>query len=127
MIKQYPVFFVLCLSFCVGIVHARERTIWASNYPLSFFAETISGKPEIVIFPEIKGDPAFWEPNTADILTMQQSDIILLNGATYEKWLTGVALPKRKIVDTSKAFKEQYIKMKEAPDHSHGPGGEHSH
>ncbi len=96
MMKQYSIFFVLCLSFCVGIVHAEERTIWASNYPLSFFAEKISGKPEIVIFPEIEGDPAFWEPNTADILTMQQSDIILLNGATYEKWLTGVALPKRR-------------------------------
>jgi zinc transport system substrate-binding protein len=125
--KQFSIFFVLCLSFCVGIVHAEERTIWASNYPLSFFAEKISGKPEIVIFPEIEGDPAFREPNTADILTMQQSDIILLNGATYEKWLTGVAHPKRKIVDTSKAFKEQYIIMKEAADHSHGPSGEHSH
>ena len=127
MMKQYSILFVLCLSFSVGIVHAEEHTIWASNYPLGFFAEKISGIPEIVIFPEIKGDPAFWEPNTADILTMQQSDILVLNGATYEKWQTGVALPKRKIVDTSKAFKEQYITMKEAADHSHGPGGEHSH
>jgi len=127
MMKNYSIFFVLCLSFCVGIVRAEERTIWASNYPLSFFAEKISGKPEIVIFPEIEGDPAFWEPNTADILTMQKSDILVLNGATYEKWLTGVALSKRKIVDTSKPFKEKYIIMEEAADHSHGPSGAHSH
>ncbi|MHC4153869.1 MAG: metal ABC transporter substrate-binding protein [Planctomycetota bacterium] len=105
----------------------EEVKVFASNYPLSYFAERISGKSEIVIFPEIDGDPAFWEPEPADIIMMQQSDIILLNGATYEKWLTGIALPKRKIVDTSKAFKEQYTIIKEVADHLHGPGGEHSH
>jgi len=56
---------------------SKEVTVFASNYPLSYFAERISGKSEIVIFPEIDGDPAFWEPEPADIITMQQSDIIL--------------------------------------------------
>jgi len=58
---------------------------------------------------------------------MQQSDIILLNGATYEKWQTSVSLPKRNIVDTSKYFHDQLIVMEEAVDHAHGPTGEHSH
>jgi len=107
--------------------YADDVRIFASNYPLSYFAERISGKPEIVIFPEIDGDPAFWEPKPADIITIQQADIILLNGATYEKWQTAVSLPKRKIVDTSKAFRQNFIIMEEAVDHAHGPSGAHSH
>ena len=105
----------------------EEVKVFASNYPLSYFAERISGNSEIVIFPEIDGDPAFWQPKPADIITIQQSDIILLNGASYEKWQTAVSLPKRKVVDTSKGFRAQYIIMEEAVDHAHGPTGAHSH
>ena len=117
---------LILLLFSHG-AFAGEVRIFASNYPLSYFAERISGKSEIVTFPEIDGDPAFWEPKSSDIIKMQQSDLILLNGATYEKWQTAVSLPKRKIVDTSKDFQEQYIVMEEAVDHAHGPSGAHSH
>jgi zinc transport system substrate-binding protein len=116
--------FILCIG---ALAHAEETKVFASNYPLSYFAQRISGNSEIVSFPEIDGDPAFWEPEASDIITMQQSDIILLNGATYDKWQMGVSLPKRKIVDTSKAFHEQLILMEEAVDHAHGPSGAHSH
>ena len=117
----------LCLCVVLPSTHAKEQKIFASNYPLKYFAERISGNSKIVTFPEIDGDPAFWEPKPADIITIQQSDIILLNGATYEKWQTAVSLPKRKVVDTSKAFRQQYIFMEEAVDHAHGPSGAHSH
>ncbi len=119
------IFLVISLSFCA--VDAKEVKIFVSNYPLAYFAQRISGHPEYVIFPEIDGDPAFWEPTPEEITTMQQADIILLNGATYEKWRTKVALPRRKIVDTSKGFKNQYVIMEHAVDHSHGPSGDHSH
>ena len=117
----------MCLFCFSSSVYAQEVKIFASNYPLSYFAQRISGDPGAVIFPEINGDPAFWEPEPSAIISMQQSDIILLNGATYEKWQTAVSLPKRKVVDTSKAFKEEYIMMEEAADHAHGPSGAHSH
>jgi zinc transport system substrate-binding protein len=107
--------------------YADDIKVFSSNYPLSYFAERISGNSEIVVFPEIEGDPAFWEPKPADIIKMQQADIILLNGASYEKWQTSVSIPKRKIVDTSKAFRSKYIFMEEAVDHAHGPSGAHSH
>ena len=127
--KQTVTLTIIILSRCVVLpsTHAKEHKVFASNYPLSYFAERISGNPKIVIFPEIDGDPAFWQPKTADIAAMQQSDIILLNGATYEKWQTSVSLPKRKVVDTSKVFRSQYIVMNQAVDHAHGPGGAHSH
>ncbi len=118
---------VTYLFCCAALVHAEEVKVFASNYPLSYFAERISGNSDIVVFPEIDGDPAFWKPEPADIIAMQQSDIILLNGASYEKWQTAVSLPKRKVVDTSKGFRAQYIIMEEAVDHAHGPTGAHSH
>jgi zinc transport system substrate-binding protein len=127
MTKRLVILLAACLFCCGAVAHAEEVKVFASNYPLSYFAERISGKSEIVIFPEIDGDPAFWEPEPADIITIQQSDIILLNGATYEKWQPAVSLPKRKIVDTSKGFRAQYIIMEEAVDHAHGPTGAHSH
>jgi zinc transport system substrate-binding protein len=115
------------LICCGALVHAEEVKVFASNYPLAYFTERISGNSDIVVFPEIDGDPAFWGPKPADIITMQQSDIILLNGAAYEKWQMAVSLPKRKIVNTSKAFREQLIVMEESVDHAHGPTGDHSH
>jgi len=127
MMKRYIIILAGYLFCCGAVVHAEDVKVFATNYPLAYFAERISGKSEIVIFPEIDGDPAFWEPKPTDIITMQQADIILLNGASYEKWQTAVSLPKRKIVDTSKAFRQNFIIMEEAVDHAHGPSGAHSH
>jgi zinc transport system substrate-binding protein len=127
MMKKCLIILAVCLFCCGVVVHAEEVKVFASNYPLSYFAERISGNSEIVIFPEIDGDPAFWEPKIVDIITMQQSDIIMLNGAAYEKWLKAVSLPRRKIINTSKAFREQLIVMEESVDHKHGPSGDHSH
>jgi len=58
---------------------------------------------------------------------MQAADVILLNGAGYEKWLSKVSLPESKLVDTSAGFRHQYIEEGAGPSHQHGPGGEHSH
>jgi zinc transport system substrate-binding protein len=57
----------------------------------------------------------------------QQADLILLNGAGYAKWINRVALPRRKLVDTSVGFRDDYIHVDEGVTHSHGPGGDHSH
>jgi zinc transport system substrate-binding protein len=105
----------------------QGRQVYASNYPLAYFAETISGNSETVIFPEIDGDPVFWKPSVGDIAAMQQADVILINGATYEKWLDKVSLPKERVVDTSMSFRAQYISTENVMTHSHGPTGAHSH
>ena len=57
----------------------------------------------------------------------QRADLILLNGAGYAKWVDKVSLPQLRLVDTSAAFKEQYINISYAVSHSHGPKGEHAH
>ena len=55
------------------------------------------------------------------------ADLILVNGATYAKWLKTASLPKSKMVDTSRSFAADYIEIKDDAVHSHGPEGEHSH
>jgi zinc transport system substrate-binding protein len=66
-------------------------------------------------------------PDIQVIAAYQQADVILLNGATYAKWVEKVTLPRSKVVDTSKQFKDQYITTEGAVTHSHGPSGEHAH
>jgi zinc transport system substrate-binding protein len=58
---------------------------------------------------------------------MQQADLILLNGAAYEKWLPLVTLPESRTVDTSAAFTERLIRQEGGVSHQHGPQGEHTH
>ena len=61
------------------------------------------------------------------IAAYQAADLILLNGADYAKWTTKVSLPRSRLVDTSRAFRDAYIRAAGAVTHSHGPGGEHDH
>ena len=103
-------------------------TVYTVNYPLKYFAERIGGEHVDVAFPAPAGeDPAFWSPDAKTVAAYQQADIILLNGATYAKWVPKATLPDAKLVDTTKEVKDKYITVKDAVTHSHGPGKEHSH
>ncbi len=104
-----------------------KPVVYATNYPLAYFAERIAGDTAAVRFPEIDGDPAFWRPSDAQVADMQGADLILTNGATYEKWAKTVSLPPKKTVDTSVSFASALIEIKDATTHSHGSEGEHSH
>lgn len=120
--------FCIAAALCADLSFAADKpVVYASNYPLAYFAERIAGDAVEVRFPaEGKGDPSFWKPGNDDIAAMQRGDLILLNGATYEKWRKRTTLPPSKLVDTSKAFSKNFIKTKRVV-HSHGPGKSHSH
>jgi zinc transport system substrate-binding protein len=96
------------------------------NFPLYSFADMIGGDKIEVFFPEIEGDPAYWQPDEAGIEKFQNADLILLNGADYAKWTGMVSLPASTQVNTSKAFTSNLIEI-QGEAHSHGPEGEHSH
>lgn len=102
--------------------------IQAANYPLAYFADRIGGvEVKVHFLAPADEDPAFWQPTEADIAALQKADLIVLNGATYSKWLDKVSLPDSKTLDTSAGFKSAYIETKEDTTHSHGKTGEHSH
>jgi zinc transport system substrate-binding protein len=115
----------LCLS---AMVQAQAPLQVATvNYPLAYFAERIGAEQVDVLFmAPADEDPAFWQPTAVQVSAYQQADVILLNGADYAKWLKKVSLPRARLVDTGKAYREQLIHT-HGPSHNHGPEGDHSH
>ena len=105
-----------------------KKRVAVVNYPLDYFTRRIAGDHVDISFPvPPQEDPAFWKPSDQDVETLQRADLILLNGAEYEKWLPGAVLPLTKQVVTSQAFANAYVTNGEVVTHSHGPQGMHSH
>jgi zinc transport system substrate-binding protein len=107
---------------------SRALSVYTTNYPLAHFAERIGGDAIDVVFPAPADvDPAYWAPEPEVIADYQRADLILLNGAGYEKWIERASLPASKLVDTSVAMESSYVPLDEGVVHTHGPEGEHSH
>ncbi len=106
-----------------------KPVVYVVNYPLQYFTERIAGDLVDIRFPAPgDGDPAFWEPDAAAIAKYQQADLILLNGATYAKWVAHASLPTAKTQNTSLTAQHRYIEVaEEASTHKHQDGTEHSH
>ena len=121
------ILFIIVFSVQLGTA-AGPLNVYTVNYPLKYFAERIGGDHVKVEFPvPADVDPAYWNPNLANISAYQKADLILLNGAGYARWTAKVSLPRSKMVDTSRQFKDRYLTAKKAMTHSHGGEGEHAH
>ena len=102
-------------------------SVYSVNYPLAWAAEQLLGESAQINFPAPQDiDPAFWQPDLETVSAYQQADIVLLNGANYARWLPRVSLVENRLLDTSRAFRDQFIPMNKGPLHSHGPEGQHS-
>jgi zinc transport system substrate-binding protein len=123
-----PFLAVVLTLLAASPVAAQDRPrVVAVNYPLQYFAERLVGDAAEVIFPvPADVDPSFWRPSIADISTIQSADLILLNGARFATWVDRVSLPRAKVVNTTAAIEDQFIRT-ESITHSHGDGDEHSH
>jgi putative ABC transport system permease protein len=112
----------------VPVANDGKKQVAVVNYPLQYFTKRIAGDRVDIFFPVPQDeDPAFWKPQDKDIVDYQRADIILLNGAEYEKWLPAAVLPLTKQVITSQVFMDRYVTNGEVITHSHGPQGMHSH
>jgi len=99
-----------------------------SFYPLTYFAQRIGGEAVTVRCPvPDDADPAMWSPTPADISAMQAAGVVLINGASFEKWVATAPLARSRLVDTTAGLGDQLLKYEHATTHSHGPGGSHSH
>lgn len=101
--------------------------VFASNYPLQFFAQAIAGEALEVRLPDIEGDPAYWVPDGEQAAALQSADLVILNGAGYESWLNFVTLRPDRLLDTTAGIENRLLPLEEATVHQHGPEGEHSH
>lgn len=105
-----------------------KPVIAVSNYPLAYFTQRLAGDfAEVLYEIPADSDPAFWRPTDAQVSALQKADLIILNGATYEKWVVTTSLPDDKVVDTSLAFADRFVSSGNTVTHSHGNEGEHSH
>ncbi len=121
-------FVLLIFGVSHGALAGEKPSIYTVNYPLAYFAERIAGDLATVSFPAPPDvDPAFWMPDPQTIAAYQRADLILLNGADYAKWTVKVSLPRSRMMDTSRGFKDEYIQQPSLTTHSHGPSGQHSH
>lgn len=122
--------FTAVLSLAVPGYLLAENTspvIFASNYPLQFFAQEIAGETLDVHLPEIEGDPAYWVPDGEQAAALQSADLVILNGAGYESWLNFVTLRPGRLLDTTAGIDDRLLPLEKATVHQHGPEGEHSH
>ena len=125
---KQTVFIVLLYLLSMPLMAAKPLMVYTVNYPLQYLAERIGMEHVRAVYPgPADADPAFWTPTAKDIKAYQQADLVLLNGADYAKWTSKVSLSRARTVNTSVAFRDEYIEIKESATHSHGPGGEHSH
>ncbi|NRA47001.1 MAG: zinc ABC transporter substrate-binding protein [Oligoflexales bacterium] len=119
-----------CLTlFMIVIAHdalAIEK-IFVSFYPLEYAVKAMIGDAAEVWNP-VDSDPAEWSPTKLQVQKIQNCSLIFVNGAGFEKWLRIVSLPRSKLVETTRAFKSDWLSYhsKHAKAHSHG-GKVHTH
>lgn len=107
---------------------APQPTVYTTFYPTTYLVERIGGDKVRVVNPcPPDKDPAYWQPDEATIAAYQGADLIVLNGAQFEKWVAKATLPRSKMVDTTHPLRGDLIKLESAVTHKHGPEGAHTH
>lgn len=97
--------------------HAEEKDallkVVATNYPLLYFTQRIGGDRIDISYPFTKvSDSGQFIPKEKQILELQAADLIIRNGAGFEPWIDELNIPETKIINTSVAFTDQYLKLK---------------
>lgn len=106
---------------------AIRDVVRTTFHPTTAWARRIAGDLVAVDNPvPYREDPRFWSPTREAIAAYQQSRLIVVNGADFERWLPLANLPMSRVVDTTADFDEPFIEAS-GITHAHGPGGEHSH
>jgi zinc transport system substrate-binding protein len=111
-----------------GAMTERGLQVYTTFYPTEYFATRIGGDRVEVVCPcPADADPASWMPPADVVAQYQKADLIVVNGAGFEKWVGAVTLPVARVVDTARPFADEFITLEGAVTHSHGEGGTHSH
>ncbi len=135
--NHHGTWITLLLAAALMVVGCREPEqtrsrptphVYTTFYPTTYFTQRIAGAKVKVVCPLDDGhDPISWMPPDQTIADYQQAELIVINGAGFEKWIAKVSLPPSKVVDTAAPLGAQLLRFDRAVTHSHGPSGEHSH
>jgi len=103
-------------------------SVYTSFYPTTYFAERIGGEAVEVTCPvPDDADAIFWIPSDEEVVAYQSADLIVLNGAEFEKWSDKVSLPTARVVRSADGFRDRWLDFTHSMSHSHGPEGDHAH
>jgi len=106
----------------------RTPVVYTTTYPLTYFIERIApGIVEVRCPVPPEEDPQFWNPARETVVEFQKADLIVMNGAQLEKWELRAFLPITRVIHAANPLEDEYIVLKSAITHSHGPTGKHSH
>ncbi len=109
------------------IASNQRSTIYTTFYPTAYFAQRIVGNTADVVCPVPQGeDPILWRPSREILAEYQKANLIIVNGAEFEKWIATASLPLSRMVDTAAAFADEFITF-DSMTHSHGMRGDHTH
>ncbi|MGW8310933.1 MAG: metal ABC transporter substrate-binding protein [Thiogranum sp.] len=126
--RLYLVLVALLLPAYTACPCAEPLTVYTVNYPLQYFARRIAGDHARVIFPAPADvDPNAWTPDRKTVKDFRDADLVLLNGAAYAGWVSKASLPAAHLVDTSRAFTKDLIRLDTAAARDHGPAASHRH
>ena len=102
--------------------------VWTTFYPTTWMTRRIAGDLADVVCPlPDDEDPIFWQPDTQALQGYQAADLVVINGAEFEKWVATASLPTARLIDTASAFEPDFVHFEGGPKHSHGPGAAHTH
>jgi zinc transport system substrate-binding protein len=105
-----------------GREEQEKITAIASFYPLYEFASRIVGdRAEVSSLVPAGIEPHDWEPTAEDISRGHSADVLVINGAGFERWADD--MKAKVIADTSEGIEFDYKEEKEPGDEDHGHGG----
>lgn len=103
---------------------STKLAVTASIYPLYDFAAKIGGDLiDLTLLTPAGIEPHEWEPSAKDIINLEQSDLVLLNGAGLEHWANDI-LPTLQNKDLLTVTTTEGIPLLEA-SHDHHDEEEH--
>lgn len=110
---------------------AQKLQVVTSFYPLYFIASEIGGdKAEVRSITPAGVEPHEYEPTPQDLVAIQRSDLLILNGAGFEAWGANVvsAIPSSKVLLAGEALATLEGNPHEHEhEHEHEEGHEHEH
>lgn len=121
----------VALAGCSNTETPQQREVpevCTTFYPTTYFTRRIAGELVKITCPlPADEDPITWMPEPNAIAAYQRADLVVINGAGFEKWVAKVSLPPSKLVDTAGPLAGELVKFTTEITHSHGPGGKHDH
>ena len=101
----------------------KKMTVIASFYPLYEFASRVAGdRAEVSSLVPADIEPHDWEPTAEDISRGRSADVLVINGAGFERWAND--MKAKVIANTSEGIEFDYKEEKEMGDDEHGHEGD---